>query len=64
MGCLRSGEKVGVASEPAFEHVGEEHAAQSRIDRRGEGGMSFVHGDLLERLSPAQQLAIDLADLL
>ena len=51
-----------VAVEPGFEHIGEQYAAQSRIDRCMEGGKRFAHGDPLERLPPAQQFAVDLAD--
>jgi len=59
---LHGGQKVGVAVEPAFEPVGEEHAAQSRIDRYVEGGKRFAHSKLLECLPTAQQFAIDLAE--
>src|SRR6267378_4092890 len=48
----------------AFEHIGKEHAAQSRIDHRTGGGKCFDHGDSLKLLSPAQQFAVDLGDRL
>jgi hypothetical protein len=64
IGGLRSWQNLWVAVEPAFEHIGEEHAAQSRIERYVERRKRFVHGDRLERLPAAQEFAVDLADLL
>jgi len=55
---------VGVGVEPSLEHIGEEDAAQIRIDGRDERGRDVAHRASSERLSPAQQFAIDFADLL
>jgi hypothetical protein len=62
IGCLHTCQTVWVASEPGFDHIGEEHATQSSIDRRVEAGNSFAHGDRLERLAAAYQFAIHLGD--
>jgi hypothetical protein len=62
IGCLHIFQTGWVASEPGFDHIGEEHATQSSIDWRLEGGRHFAHCDHLERLPAAQQFAIDLGD--
>ena len=64
IGYLRACQSVWVAGEPGFDHIGEEHAAQSSIDWRKEGGRRFAHSDRLERLPAAQQLVVDLRDRL
>jgi hypothetical protein len=56
---LPSGQNLFV--EPGHQHIGQEHAAHSHIDRNRQGS-GWVHGKLLERLAAAQQFAIDLAD--
>jgi hypothetical protein len=53
-----------MAFQPTGEHIGEEHAAQFHIHKRRQRGMRFAHDHFSERLSAAQQLAVDLADLL
>jgi hypothetical protein len=53
-----------MAIEPGGEHIGEEYAAQSHIDRCVEGRNCFAHGKPLKRLASAQQFAVDLADRL
>ena len=62
IGCLRACQTIWIATEPGFDHIGEEHATQSSIDWRMEGGEHFVHSDPLERLPAAQQFAVDLGD--
>ena len=64
IGCLPSWQNLWVAVEPACEHIGEEHAAQSHIDRCVDGRKRLVHCKPLERLAAAQQFAVDLADRL
>jgi len=63
LGYLRRGEEVRVAGEPRFEHVGEEHTTQPGIQRGGKGGECCAHKDPLQRLSSAQEFAVDLADM-
>jgi len=53
-----------MAIEPGSEHIGEEYAAQSHIDRCVKGRNGFAHAKPLKRLAPAQQFAVDLADRL
>ena len=53
-----------MAVEPGSEHIGEEYAAQSHIDRCVKGRNCFAHAKPLKRLAPAQQFAVDLADRL
>ena len=62
IGCLHACHTIRVANEPGFDHIGEEHATQSGICWRTEGGEHFAHGGLLERLPAAQQFAVDLGD--
>src|SRR6266705_333755 len=48
IGCLlRTCQTVWVASEPGFDHIGEEHTTQSSIDWRMEDGRHFAHSDRL-----------------
>jgi hypothetical protein len=61
---LRGGQEVWLGVEPDLEHIGEEGASQFRIDGHEERERQFAHRDSSERLSAAQQFAIDLADLL
>ena len=53
-----------MAIEPGSEHIGEEYAAQSHIDRCVEGRKRWAHSKPLKRLAAAQQFAVDLADRL
>jgi hypothetical protein len=64
IGCLRACQTVWVAGEPGFDHIGEEHATQSGVDWRKEGGQRSAHSDRLERLPAAQQFVVDLRDRL
>jgi hypothetical protein len=64
IGCLHVWQTVWVAGEPGFDHIGEKHTTQCGIDRRMQGGRHLAHGDGLERLPAAQQLAVDLGDRL
>lgn len=61
---LPCGQNLGIAVEPGCEHIGEEYAAQSHIDRRVEGRKRLGHSQPLKRLATAQQFAVDLADCL
>ena len=56
--------QVRIVVEPGCQHIGEEYAAQSHIDRYRNGRNRWAHNKPLERLAAAQQFAVDLAGLL
>ena len=60
--CLLGGQDLWIAVEPGYQHIGEKYAAQSHVDRYLAGRKSLAHGETSERLSAAQQFAVDLAD--
>jgi hypothetical protein len=58
--CLHT--RVRIANQPGFDHIGEKHASQPSIDGYMQGGNSFAHAGRLERLSAAQEFAVDLGN--
>ena len=55
---------ISFALPPVGEHIGEDDGNHARIERSGGEWTRVAHGPPLPGLSPAQELAIDLADLL
>jgi hypothetical protein len=45
-------QNLWILIEPGHEHIGEEDAAQSHIDRSVDDGNGFGHSDPLKRLAP------------
>jgi len=61
---LCSAQPISFALPPVGEHIGEEEGTHARIERSEEEWTRVAHGPPLPGFSPAQELAIDLADLL